>query len=225
MTQYHLTRISNNAKTGRIPVSTTSSDTCPDSCPLKSAGCYAKSGPLGLHWQAVTSNKRGSSFESFLESIRRLPRGQLWRHNQAGDLMGLNETIDKVALERLVNANRGKRGFTYTHKPMNAENMAAIKAANANGFTINLSANSLSHADQLKALDVGPVAAIIPSNSPKVFRTSGGHKVVTCPAQTSDRVTCESCKLCSLANREYIIGFLPHGTGKKHAEELTTRGD
>lgn len=224
MHTFHLTRISNNQKTGKIPVSTTSADTCPDSCPLKSAGCYAKSGKLSMHWNAVTANKRGVDFETFIESIRRLPRGQLWRHNQAGDLPGLNETIDKVALERLVQANRGKRGFTYTHKPMTPENMAAIKVANANGFTINLSANSLSHADQLKALNVAPIAAIITSDSPKTFRTSGGNKVVTCPAQTSERVTCEKCKLCSLSSREYIIGFLPHGTGKKHAEKLTTRG-
>lgn len=222
MAQYHLTRVSNNAKTGRIPVSTTSADTCPDSCPLKSAGCYAKSGKLNMHWNAVTANKRGSSFDEFIEQIERLPLGQLWRHNQAGDLMGLNETIDKLSLERLVNANKGKRGFTYTHKPMTPENMAAIKAANQNGFTINLSANNLKHADQLKALNVGPVAAIIPSDSKKVFKTSAGHKVVTCPAQTSERVTCEKCKLCSLANRGYIIGFLPHGTGKKHAELLTS---
>ena len=221
---YHLTRISNNAKTGKIPVSTSGADTCPDVCPLKSAGCYAKSGPLGLHWNAVTTGSRGVDFEAFLASIRRLPRGQLWRHNQAGDLPGINETIDKVALEKLVEANRGKRGFTYTHKPMTHENMAAIKAANLNGFAINLSANSLTHADQLQALNIGPVAAIIPSNSPKTFRTSGGNKVVTCPAQTSDRVTCERCKLCSLANRDYIIGFLPHGTGKKHAENLTRGG-
>ena len=225
MHTYHLTPISSNVKTGRIPVSTTSADSCPDSCPLKSAGCYAKSGPLGLHWQAVTSNKRGSSFDEFIEQIRRLPRGQLWRHNQAGDLPGLNETIDNESLERLVNANKGKRGFTYTHKPMTPENAAAIKAANQNGFTINLSANSLQHADQLKALNVAPIAAIIPSDSKKTFKTSGGNKVVTCPAQTSERVTCEKCKLCSLANRDYIIGFLPHGTGKKHAEELTTKGE
>ena len=225
MTQYHLTRISSNVKTGKIPVSTTSADSCPDSCPLKTAGCYAKSGKLSMHWNAVTANKRGTSFDDFIEQIRRLPRGQLWRHNQAGDLMGLNETIDNESLERLVNANRGKHGFTYTHKPMTPENAAAIKAANLNGFTINLSANSLNHADQLKALKVAPIAAIIPSDSPKTFKTSAGHKVVTCPAQTSDRVTCEKCKLCSLSSREYIIGFLPHGTGKKHAENLTTRGD
>ena len=57
----HLVRKSRNGKTGPIPVSTTSGDTCPNACPLKGSGCYAKSGPLGMHWQKVSSGARGTA--------------------------------------------------------------------------------------------------------------------------------------------------------------------
>ncbi len=45
------TRVSSNAKTGPIPVTTTSEETCPVSCPLKRNGCYADAGPLALFWR------------------------------------------------------------------------------------------------------------------------------------------------------------------------------
>lgn len=85
----------------------------------------------------------------------------LWRHNQAGDLPGENDTIDLVALAQLAEANVGKRGFTYTHKPMTADNAAAVKQANARGFTINLSADNLSEADDLAEMQVGPVVVVL----------------------------------------------------------------
>ena len=214
---YHLTLKSSNVKTGKIPVSTSTAKTCPDSCPLKKAGCYADSGPLALHWKQVTENNRGNNWLDFVEKISQLPVNQLWRHNQAGDLIGDNQKIDFNKLKLLIDANRGKRGFTYTHKPMTKANITAIQYANENGFTVNLSANNLNHADKLAALNIAPMVVIIGENLPKVNYTPNGLKVVTCPAQTSDKVTCESCGLCQLAFRKYAIGFIAHGTSKKKA--------
>ena len=45
MHNVHLTLKSANAKTGPIPVSVTSDDSCPKSCPFNDGACYAKSGP------------------------------------------------------------------------------------------------------------------------------------------------------------------------------------
>lgn len=215
---YHLTTVSSNSKTGPIPVSTSTAATCPDSCPLKKAGCYADVGPLGMHWKAVTEGKRGSSWDDFLAAIRKLPHGILWRHNQAGDLPGNNEEIDAGMLAELVRANGNRKGFTYTHKPMNAANAHAVAEANRKGFTINLSANSPAHADQLAALGIGPVVSIVREDAAKVSYTPEGRKMVVCPAQTSDRVTCASCGLCQRVDREYIIGFRAHGASKKKAQ-------
>ena len=99
MKQYntHLTPKSANKKVGPIPVSTTTADTCPATCPFNNAnegGCYAEAGPLKLHWMKVTRGERGTNFSEFLEQIKALPDGQLWRHNQAGELPGDNKTLD-----------------------------------------------------------------------------------------------------------------------------------
>ena len=159
---YHMTIKSSNDKTGAIPVTSTSAESCPDACPLKGAGCYGDNFPLSLHWQKVTNNERGLSFDAFCDVITSLPDDTFWRHNQVGDLPGKGNRINTAQLSQLVKANQGKRGFTYTHKPPTKTNLKAIRQANQDGFTINLSANSIDHADQLMEYAL-PVVTIVDS--------------------------------------------------------------
>ena len=217
----HLTPISANVKTGAIPVSTTSAASCPDACPLKKNGCYADGGNLAFHWRAVTEGKRGHAWADFVGKVSAFPKGQLWRHNQAGDLLGENNSIDAGALADLVKANAGRKGFTYTHKPVldNQANAEAVRAANAGGFTVNLSANDLAEADKLADLGIAPVVTILPLAAEGQITTPAGRKVVICPAQTRDDVTCATCALCQKQKRA-IVGFLAHGTSKKKAEKV-----
>ena len=224
MKTVHLTLKSANAKTGPIPVSTTSALSCSDTCPFKDNGCYAESGPLALHWRAVTAGERGLTWPEFCDAIAQLPDGQLWRHNQAGDLPGLGDYINPAAMQLLIDANKGRRGFTYTHKPATAENLELIRAANAAGFTVNLSANNLAHADALIDTGAGPVVTVLPTNAPAKTTTPAGRPVITCPAQTRDDVSCADCQLCARADRPTIIGFLAHGTGAKKAEKIYFMG-
>ena len=218
--RYHLTAISANRKTGSIPVSTSPASTCPSTCPLLTQGCYAKAGPLGYHWQNVTRGRRGKEFADFVQQIQQLPSGQVWRHNQAGDLAGKGNTIDGIKLHALVKANINKRGFTYTHKPIEhhpqAEiNRTLIAEAVAKGFTVNVSANSLNQADRYKALGIAPVVVVLPMETPKTLFTAQGNKVIQCPAQYKERVTCASCKLCAIRDRKVIVGFAAHGYARR----------
>ena len=218
--QFHLTPKSSNAKTGPIPVSTTSSDTCPDACSFKAGGCYAKSGPLALHWRAIDEGKRGTDLSGFCQSISALPDGQLWRLNQAGDLPGNGSLIDTVALDAIVGANTGKRGFTYTHyNPRNAHNAEQIKLANLQGLTVNLSAESLTEADELADLCIAPVVTVLNSDATTNMKTPAGRTVVVCPATQRDDVTCATCQLCQ-RQRSTIVGFPAHGTGKKKVVQI-----
>jgi hypothetical protein len=217
----HLSIKSGNVKTGPIPVSTSSSETCPEACPFKAKGCYAKSGPLALHWAKVTSGGRGMEWPEFLESVKSFKPGQLWRHNQAGDLPGIGNNIDTGKLRELADANAGKRGFTYTHKPPVGVNLEAIKDANQKGFTINLSANSVAHADSLAKTGL-PVAAVVPMESPDRFVSPGGNRVVVCPAQRVSGLSCDKCRLCAKSDRGVIVGFRPHGTGAKSVEKIAS---
>lgn len=224
---YVLNPVSGNTKTGPMPVSTSNSATCPDACPIKLKGCYAKYGPVGMHWRKLDAgeSKNAATWPKFLKDVKAIQRGSLWRHNQAGDLNGYGDFIDTDMLDQLVTANKGKRGFTYTHydtidKPSNA---LAVALANDAGFTINLSGNDVNHADKLKALNIAPVVVIMPRDAHKVSTTPAGNKVVICPAENTDKVNCLKCGLCQDAKRDYIIGFRAHGTAAKSVE-LIARG-
>jgi hypothetical protein len=220
----HLSKRSRNSKTGPIPVSTTSADTCPDACPFKNGGgCYAEANyHLRLHWYKVSDGSRGSNWGEFCNAIAALPDGQLWRHNQAGDLPGFYGAIDVSMLEGLVAANRGKRGFTYTHKPPIGENAMAIASANARGFTVNLSGNDLEHADELAALGIGPVVTVLPSSvqGNVKIETPQGRRVVVCPATYREDITCASCGLCQVRDRKVIVGFPAHGAAGAAANHV-----
>ena len=240
------TLVSSNVKVGKIPTTVTPNRSCPPSCPLNHAnegGCYAESGPLAIHWKHVSAGNRGDNFDTFIQKIESLPDGQFYRHNVAGDLYGEGETIDEVALERLVKANKGKKGFTYTHKYNSKKNMALIRWANANGFTINLSSNSMAHAELMVNCGA-PVCTLLPLEYQRKSSKGGnwteteqeykariaslpqrlekGNKVVVCPATFKDGVTCDSCRLCQKANRSCVVGFPVHGKQKKKANNIAS---
>lgn len=204
-------------------MTTTSARTCPGACPFNhanSGGCYANGGPLALHWRQVTAGNRGGTLTELCKSIRAMPAGQLWRHNQAGDLPGVGNAINVGELRRIVAANTGRRGFTYTHKPIeHAGNAAAIAAANRDGFTVNLSGNSLEHADRLADANIGPVVAVVSESTPKQFKTPAGRRGIVCPAQVRD-TNCAECGLCQQRDRDFVIGFRAHGSQKRKAETI-----
>ena len=224
MSWYHFSPCSRNAKTGPIPTSTTAADTCPRSCPMFST-CYAKGGPQAMHWNKVTNRERGGTLRNLCDHVAALPENQVWRHNVSGDLPGTGERINGRQLQLLVNANAGKRGFTYTHKrPEVADNAAHIARANRDGFTINLSANTLAETDEYLALDIGPVVTVLAADQTENTRTPNGARVVVCPATQRDDVTCATCKLCQVRNRGVVIGFPVHGSRKNQANnELLQR--
>jgi hypothetical protein len=210
--------VSGNAKTGPIPVTYSPSTTCPDACKLKGNGCYAEGGNVALHWRKV--EQRGVSFESFLTLVRHLPKGQLWRHNVAGDLPGKNNRIAPKALRKLAEANKGRRGFTFTHKPLTPTNARAIREANEGGFTVNLSADGLEEADRKTKAKVGPVVVVLPSDAPdKGNVTPEGRHVTVCPAQLREEITCARCGLCAKADRKTIVGFRAHGVWTRRVNE------
>lgn len=218
--RFHLTRVSSNVKTGPIPVSTSSKATCPATCPFMGNGCYASSGPLALHWQAVTRGDRGISFRDFLAAIASLPKGQIWRHNQAGDLPHSNGRISRRFVRGIVAANRGRRGFTYTHHdPSKGENAALIRYANRNGFRINVSTETETAADHAISAGMPAVLAVPSTETRRSWRTPAGNAVLVCPAQRSDTKTCADCQLCERRGSRVIIAFIAHGTGKRKADQ------
>ena len=191
----------------------------------------------------MSEGTRGGSWDELCTKVAALPKRTLWRYAQAGDLPGTDDAIDKKLLRQLVMANRGKRVIAFTHKPVLpdtavvARNRYMIAAANAAGFTINLSANNPAEADALVDLRIGPVVAILAHDYARravrhraktrpdewaetiaewrdriahlPVRTPAGRRIAICPATYTD-ATCKSCGACA-EPREAVIGFPAHG--------------
>lgn len=213
-----------NRKTGPIPTTRSPRTTCPDSCALKGNGCYAENAPLVWAWEKDAD--KGISWDELLMKIRKIPAGSLWRHNEAGDLpqhpLLPSGHIDTGKLGELKAANKFLRGFTYTHyNPEINWNWHAIAHSNQHGgFTINVSADNVLIADRYVALGL-PTVVVLSQKAPNVSYTPAGNKVVACPAEKSEKVTCATCGLCYLSKRDYVIGFRAHGSRKKTAERVT----
>lgn len=216
--RYKFVLNASNRKTGTIPVVYSGAESCPASCPLRGAGCYAEQGPTAVNWRRVNL-----TLTDLVALIARLPRHQVWRYGVAGDLPGTGDAIDGAAFRVLTRAASHTRGFAYTHKPVvgtrttarnrlliRSHNMRVIKAGR--GLLINLSADSLAEADDLTALGIAPVVVTVPSDWPKhATRTPGGRPIVTCPATYAPNVTCATCQLCAKPRRS-IVAFPAHGT-------------
>ena len=233
MDKFLIVQKSGNRITGPIMVTTSPRNTCPLACPLRKDGatseagvCYAEHGHLGHYiWNGLDTTAAGKkisgripvySFTDLLSAIRAQHEGALWRHNQAGDLPSADqETVDRKKLQLITTANQGRRGFTYTHFDvvLNFANRAAIKEANDNGFTVNLSADTLDEADELVDTKCAPVTVVVPADVTENTMTPRGRKVVICPARTHEGVNCANCGLCA-QQREAIIAFPALGPAK-----------
>ncbi len=238
MQKFLITRKSYNRILGPIMVTTSPRQTCPHACPLRknatgiaAGGCYAEHGFLGgFIWTKLDNLQPGERFKAgqitvhdlpgLLGMIRALPESSLWRHNQAGDLFSEDQvTIDETTLGQIAETNTGRRGFTYTHYDVrdHRENRRVVRAANQAGFTVNLSANNLDEADELAALNVGPVAVVLPTTQRSNLTTPEGRKVIICPALRFKGMTCATCGICS-KQRKAIIGLPAVGAGADRAE-------
>ncbi len=217
-TYYALSIKSENHKTGPMPVSTQSNDTCPDICPWKKKGCFAEYGPLSWYWKKLSAGMYALTLPQFCTKVAALLPDTVWRYAQGGDLPGKGNRLNIRHTKQIAKANQGRRGFTFTHKPLwySAERLA-VKFANTVGFTINLSANSPSHADTRADLGIGPVALTVPLHVDMPTYTPAGRKITQCPAQTHN-LTCQECQLCTLPFRKTIIAFRAHGAGAKYIQ-------
>ncbi len=216
---------SHNRKLGPIPEVYVAASTCPPSCRLFNHGCYGESGLMREHWREASDDREYmrrwvQSWDELVTFVRGLPMRQLWRYAVVGDLPGRGEAIDDYALTALVAANHGKRGFTFTHK-RSSHALDAVQYCNANGFTVNLSADTLEEADQL--WPYGPVAVLLPGGCARETRTPVGRLVRQCPATYKDWVDCSRCGICADRHRaRAIVGFPAHGLRQREVSEIAT---
>ena len=226
MFNYSFTPVSQNSKTGAIAVTSTSSDSCPDSCPFVKTtlidsikkqlnGCYADYSFTGIQWRAL--DKHGIDFAQMLSNIRHLDKFAKLRLNVMGDLPHKEQTILVDLFNQLIDVivKRQLKTILYSHHDLTIEsNLIAFQSAFKQGLHVNASCESVEQAKT--ALDNGINAVLVmPLNSPKHQRIDD-VRIVQCPNEYNEKIQCINCMLCAKdrTQNRVIVGFTAHGTGK-----------
>lgn len=189
-------------------VTMTSQTSCPLDCPLLGAGCYAESGPQGIHTARL--NKASGTPELIAkaeaEAIDTLPddaQAACLRLHVVGDCRTAEAaSIVAEAAERWT-ARNGAPAYGYTHAWRDVPRDA--------WRSVSMLASVETLADASKALQAGYAPAIVVAeHTEKRARV----RVVPCPNQTQG-VTCDECRLCfnadALQARRAVISFAAHG--------------
>lgn len=92
---------SGNSKTGPIATSMSERASCPSTCPLAKNGCYAETHHTRIWWDRVTAGTHGFTFDVFLQQLKKLPSGVMFRHNVAGDLPHTNDSVSASMLQAI----------------------------------------------------------------------------------------------------------------------------
>lgn len=201
---------------------------CPDACPLKGAGCYAEFDNVRTHWNRVEQGAAGLSAVDVArreaELIDDLPADRDLRLHEAGDSKTAAGTeLIAAAADRYV-CRAGAKGLAvavwgYTHAWRTVPRLAWGGVA--------MLASCETPADVALAARRGYAAAVVLPHPGRAAFAWGGYRAVPCPAQTTDGVTCVTCRLCFNTGRlraaGLVIAFDPHGSGRNKAAAAVKR--
>lgn len=211
MTGVIVKEYSQNRKLGHKLCSATmvAQATCPNTCPWRENGCYAETGPLGIHTHKL--NKVTLSADEIIDNeavgIKSLATDLPLRLHVVGDV-----TTDRQA-NVLADAISDKLSptWTYTH---------SWRMIDSDSFgKINVLASCETENDVKIAQAKGYATALVLDHfeSDKAYQ-SNGLTILPCPQQTRNK-TCASCKACwntgKLRSAGITIGFATHGSGVK----------
>ena len=243
-TRTNYTLVSKNKKLGYITVTRTTTDTCPDSCPLMDDGCYDQQGNGNIHRMRHDRNEYNSFlFKEFLTKIKNFTA--TFRLNEGGDLWGKGDRIDRRKLSQFAKeCDEWKRSpIIYTHKPIEGVHKRGSKAhkqgnlkalrliqEQSSKVIVNVSCDSLKEADKAVKLGLDAVVVLPHDANDKghVSFTPEGNKILHCPS-TWDNVTCGGTpftRVCGGGNPicaqkgHPIVGFPAHGSRKLKVSKM-----
>lgn len=198
--------------------------TCPASCVLRDAGCYAQSGNVAHTVRRLDAAASGMTpaqaarYEAATidESWGRgrVPVDQLLRLHVAGDARTPQAARTLGAAVSRWLARGGRAAWSYTH---------AWRSVRRSDWGPASVLASIERPEQAAAArERGYVPAIVVPSFPAGAKTwdAGGTRWIPCPAQASGR-TCEECRLCvddgALARKGLGIAFSADGSGAAKA--------
>lgn len=212
---------SQNGKLGKVAATYASIEaTCPSSCKLKNAGCYAQLGFVGIQNARLTRAKRSYTPTEIAKIEADLIDKSFNRKSIPGTVLRLHVSGDvttKTGVKFLASASSRyqKRGggkvWTYSHA------WKKLPRKHWGNISVLASVDSIQEAKEAIAAGYAPAMAVPKFQSEKAYEIDG-IKFIPCPAQTKDDVTCSSCKLCMksdfLEASKAGILFEAHGSSK-----------
>lgn len=196
--------------------------TCPASCSLKEAGCYAQTSFVGMVNVRMNRRARNSSPLDVARAEARaiddaydggaVPEGRDLRLHVSGD----SRTIKGTRLLNKAIARWKERGggdcWSYSH--------AWQHVPRSEWSNVSILASITTTEEVVKAREQGYAPALVVGehSSDKAYQLSGSDiKWIPCPAQTKG-VGCSDCRLCFNADRLFEngfgIAFAAHGVKK-----------
>jgi len=218
-TYYQFVANSHNKKTGAMPVTSTSSNSCPLTCGLYN-DCYGKSSYTRIQWDKL--DKKGIDFNQLINLINSLRKNSPIRFNVVGDLVNNDGIVDSTKLIKLANTvkNRALDMIIYTHLELCYLNVKAFQLAFSKGLNINISCETIEKAK--KALNYGLNSVIVlPMGSINKVLKIDDLIIVRCPNEYNSKIQCVNCMLCSKdrIKKRVVVAFTAHSTTKKRLSE------
>lgn len=187
--------------------------TCPPTCPLLGAGCYAEQGPGAFTtWRLNRAKVKTPAQVAQVEAnaIAQLSAWRRLRVHVVGDCRTpAAARIIGAAMVRYIRRH-GRAAWTYTHA------WRQVTRADWKGAAVLASCETPAQARQATARGY-PVALLVPEHASRQTYRYHGLSVLPCPAQfkTNDArgTTCERCQICAdpdqLRRRGLVLGFRP----------------
>lgn len=216
---------SENSKIGLMSATYATQATCPDSCKLRGAGCYAESSFVGMHTKKL--NAAAAAGDYTVDDLARMEAAAIGalsgnlplRMHVVGDATTKAAASILAAAARDYSAKHVQSVYSYTH------GWRAVPAAAWRGVSVLASCETAR--DVRAARKRGYATALVVAEHPagnKLYSIGEGTNkinVVPCPNQHNAAMTCAQCKLCLnsefLKWRNLTIGFELHGSGAKQA--------
>ena len=195
-----------NKKIGIAAATYAAQGSCPRTCPLLSAGCYAESGHVGIATRqlaaAAAESSRADIAKTEAAAIDRLTGDRPLRLHVVGDSATNAAARTVSAAADRYSARTGAPVWTYTHAWRTVEHKSWGSVA------VRASCESLE--DVAAANARGYAAAIIVDEHPadgRAYQTAAG-RVIPCPEQTRGR-SCTDCRICWTSTN--TVAFAAHG--------------
>lgn len=212
-----------NKKTGQMTVTYRPMDTCPPDCVFLPSGpiggCYG----TGRNFAMAGREAATLTVDKAVELIEtRRPKkaketARYLRDRVIGDVITGQGTLDRDYVQAI--AEVAKRlsliayGYTHAWTRFTSRDVRFIQRT---GYVMNASCETVE--DVEAAVGLGLLPTIVNDDLPEGAMIAG-YRVVTCPAQTHEDVTCASCGLCAKTQRAALVRFRIHGTAKQRASQ------